>query len=177
MSKAIIFKNGVPYEGFLNYLFGIQTPSTIRAQQTHPSDTVFVEYSPRRSGRTTRLIELSAETGIPILCNNNEGVKCVLLQAERLKKKIKEPISLKEIMRLRHHPTNEKSMPQTTVLVDDAEVYAREYIKAVAPGLSICGMTLNDVSCYALDQQSRESEKEERKRVKGLVIEINKRRL
>lgn len=75
---------------------------------------------PRGSGKTTKLIQMSAETGKTIVCANQLAVSNILFMAKALKLEIQHPITIHDI--INHTKMSGHNKYKEGVLIDEADL-------------------------------------------------------
>ena len=104
----------------------------------------------RCSGKTTRLIEKSAETGAVIVAVTVGACDCIKHQAAMMKLEIPNPISARQLVKLRHDSMNGNALnvillndiQKRGILIDDAELV----LSVILNDWNIHEMTLSDTS-------------------------------
>lgn len=90
----------------------------------------------RASGKTTKLIQESAETGCRILTFNKETAKEIFWQAQSLGYDIPMPLSVKDLERIDLYPETKAEIKKQGIIIDDLE-----------PILSaLCGCTVHSAT-------------------------------
>lgn len=87
---------------------------------------------PRYSGKTTELIKISAETGVPILVGNRQQAKYIKRMADDLSLWITDPYIISELK-------NGDRISPHKILVDDVEYILQQLI-----GAEITAMTISN---------------------------------
>lgn len=104
----------------------------------------------RCSGKTTRLIEKSAETGAVIVTISVCACDYIKHQAAMMKMEIPNPISARQLVKLRHDSMNGNALnvillndiQKRGILIDDAEIV----LPVILNDWNIHEMTLTDTS-------------------------------
>lgn len=102
----------------------------------------------RCSGKTARLIEISAETGAVIVTGTIGMCDCIKHQAEMMKLEIPKPISARQLAKLRHDSMNGNALNvillndihKRGILIDEAQLV----LPVLLHDLNIHEMTLTN---------------------------------
>lgn len=102
--------------------------------------------SGRQTGKTTKLILLSAQTGGTIITFNRETAKSILLKANKMGVSIPEPIDIEKLMSEAYR--NSISGNMSNVIVDDAdrvlELILNKFNVASVDAISMCNNDISD---------------------------------
>lgn len=101
---------------------------------------------PRQTGKTTKLIEISSETGMTIVTNNYSQRNFIMEQAIRMGKQIPKPITYSELLSESYFPR--KKITGRDILLDDFECHIEDIIKCAFPNNNVKYMTSSIGSNY-----------------------------
>ena len=112
---------------------------------------------PRRSGKTTKLINMSAETGAYIVCHTKADTDRVWDIAQKMGKNIPYPISASDFLSRRYHPEGVRSL-----LIDNADLIlqAISQVPIDAISLTYSSEYLMDISSVFQIENSPSSSRE-----------------
>jgi len=92
----------------------------------------------RASGKTTRLIQESAETGRRILTFNEGAARCICWQAQNLGYDIPMPLSVKVWEQLKVYPETKEEIKKEGLIIDDLETTLSALCGAAVHAATFC---------------------------------------
>ncbi len=93
---------------------------------------MYVFHTPRGFGKTSNLVILSSDLGIPILCPTFNGFNAVKSRAEEMNREIPDPFCLKDLK-------DGRLKAGTTVFIDDADLLLPMLTKLDVRGITLTG--------------------------------------
>lgn len=92
----------------------------------------------RASGKTTKLIQESAETGCRILTHNKKSASEIYWQAKDLGYDIPTPLSVMNLQRIDLYPETKTEIKKQGILIDDLETTLSALCSCTIHSVSFC---------------------------------------